>query len=74
VNDHSASIGVPRGQHIESPAVVGFIDRNYRYKSVPTQISHDIGLAPIPYNGRKSTTQGIEPTPPQIVRVESSTP
>ena len=28
-----------------SLAVVGLLDQNYRFKSVPTQIPHDAGLA-----------------------------
>ena len=32
-------------------AVVCFLDRDYRYKSVSTP--HDAGLTPIPYTGRK---------------------
>ena len=53
LNDHPASLG----RHVVSiscfPAVVGFLDDDYRYESVVTQISHDAGLAPISYTGRK---------------------
>ena len=35
------------------PAVVGFLDRNYHYKSVATQILHDAGFAPFANSGRK---------------------
>ena len=35
-----------------SPAVIGFIDRDYRYKLVATQIPHYAGLARIPYTAR----------------------
>ena len=28
-------------------AVIGFLDRNYRYKSIATQILQDAGLTPI---------------------------
>jgi hypothetical protein len=31
------------GQHVEFSTVIGFLDRNYRYKSVVTQIPHDVG-------------------------------
>ena len=30
------------------PAVIGFLDHNYRYKSGTTQIPHDAGLAFLP--------------------------
>ena len=30
-------------------AVIGFLDRNYRYKSVATQVPHDAGWEPILY-------------------------
>ena len=33
--------------------VVSFLDWNYRYKSVATQIPRNGELAPIPYTGRK---------------------
>ena len=35
-----------------SQTIVGFKDRDYRYKSIATQIPPNIGLAPIPYTGR----------------------
>jgi hypothetical protein len=35
------------------PAVVGFLHRNCRYKSVFTRIHYDFGLAPISYTGPK---------------------
>ena len=45
---------------ISSPlAVVGFIDRDYRKKSVATQVRYNSGLAPIPSIGRP----GVEPVP-----------
>ena len=34
-------------------AVVGYLDWNYRYESVATQIPQDIVLETIPYTGRK---------------------
>ena len=34
--------------------VVGFLYRHYRYKSLATDILHDLGLASIPYTGLKS--------------------
>ena len=36
------------------PAFVGFLDSNYRYKSVSTQIHYGTGLANIQYTGRNS--------------------
>ena len=45
-----ASLGVKCGHQ----AILG---REYRYKLVVTQISHDSGLAPIPYTGRKLLLQ-----------------
>ena len=41
MKDHPASIGVTYGQHVGYPAVVEFLNRENRYKSVATQISHD---------------------------------
>ena len=38
-------------QNVEFPAVVGFVDQNYCYKLVGTQISHRAMLAVIPYRG-----------------------
>ena len=47
---HSAILGATFGQQVESPAGFVFLDRNYCYKSVVTQISQE---APIPSTGRK---------------------
>ena len=46
------------GQKIELSAVFGFIDLNYRDKSVATQISQEASLAPIPYAGEKGDPTG----------------
>jgi hypothetical protein len=35
------------------PAVLGFLYRDYSYKSVATQIPHDAELAPTPYTNLK---------------------
>ena len=35
------------GQYVNPQADVGFLNQNYRYESVATQISHDSGLASI---------------------------
>ena len=48
VNDHPASLGVMCRRHVESPAVFYFIERDYFYKSVATQIPHDFVFEPIP--------------------------
>ena len=45
VKDHPVNLGVTYGQHVASPAVVGFLDRNYRYQSAATQTPHDAGPA-----------------------------
>jgi hypothetical protein len=41
---HPASLGITCGQHKE---VVCFIERDCRYKSEATQVTHDPGLASI---------------------------
>jgi hypothetical protein len=42
------------------PAVVGFLDRNYHYKSVATQILHDTGLTPIHPAGERTQNTACE--------------
>ena len=54
VNDHPVSSAMTCGQHFSLPVVVGFPDRDHRYKSVATQIPHDVGLAPIPDTRQKN--------------------
>ena len=49
--DHPVSSGVTCDQHVES--VISRLTRDYRTKSVGTQIFHNAGFAPIPYTGRK---------------------
>ena len=39
--------------HKSSQTTVNFVDRDYCYEQVATQITHDAGLAPIPYIGQK---------------------
>ena len=46
VNGKPAILGLICGQHVESPAIVDFQGRNYRYISVATQIPFDIRLRP----------------------------
>ena len=53
IKNYPAGLGVNCGQHVDSLAIVGFLDRDYRYRSVSTQIPHDAGLAPITYTGWK---------------------
>ena len=48
MNDHPVSLEVTCGQHVGSPAVVGFLDKNYRYKSIANQNPHEPMLAPFP--------------------------
>ena len=43
VNDHPSSLVL----------VIGFLDRDYCYKSIATKISQDAGLAQNPYTGRQ---------------------
>ena len=45
VINHSASLGLMCGQHVDSPTVVGSLDKDYHYKLVATQILHNAGLA-----------------------------
>ena len=43
-NDHPARLSVAYDQHVESHSHVTFFYHNHRYKSVATQIPHDVGL------------------------------
>ena len=56
--DNPASSGLTFSQPAESQAAVGFPDRNYRYKSGATEITHYADLALTPYTGQKSLPQG----------------
>ena len=56
IKDRPACLGDICVQHVEIPTVSGFLDRNYRYKSVPLEIPRDIGLARIPYTGQKTVS------------------
>ena len=42
------------------PAVVGFLDQDYRYKSVVAWISHDAGLALVRTVGNRTRTPAFE--------------
>ena len=46
VNDYLVSIDV----HKIPPAIAGFLEQNYCYKSIAIQILQDARQAPIPYN------------------------
>jgi hypothetical protein len=43
-DNRPAGLGVTYSQHLESLSVVGFLNQDYRYKSVTTQIPHDTDL------------------------------
>ena len=66
VTDRAASLGVTCGSMSIPPAVVGFLNRNYHYKSVATRIPRDADLSLISYTSRKpignrtSTTSRIK--------------
>ena len=51
VKDYSDSLGITCDDL--SLAIVGFIYRDYRYKLIVAQITHNSGLEPIPYTGEK---------------------
>ena len=44
VKDHSASLDMTCSQHLESLPVACFIDQDYSYKTVATNIPQDAGL------------------------------
>ena len=50
---HPTSLGWTCGQPVESFSRCWFSNRDFRYKSVLTQIPHDVALAPIPSISRK---------------------
>ena len=45
VKGHPASLEVMYGQYVEFPDVVGFLNQDYSFKSVVTQITHDYEFA-----------------------------
>ena len=45
VNGPTTDLGITCDQHVKSPCIVGFLDKDYS--------SHNIELAPISYNGQK---------------------
>ena len=59
---------------ILSPLVfVDFLDGNYRYKSVATQIPHNTGLAVISYTDKIPPPWKIQPAPYPIVQIKQYT-
>ena len=71
VNDHPVNYRNAWSKK-QVPQRCWFLDRNYRYKSVYTQITHDAKLAQFPY--KVSLSLGIVPAPHPIVHIQSSTP
>ena len=49
-----ASLGVIYWETSSSPAVVGFLEQDYSYKSIATQIPHNARLAPFRPHGDRS--------------------
>ena len=61
IKDHPNILGVTCVQRVETLAVVGFLYRDYRYKSVATPISHGlVGTEPM-YYPEFLPIPGIEP-------------
>ena len=52
IKDNPASIGETYGQHVDSPAVDGFL---YRNSALNQQLLQDAVLTPIPYTNKKSS-------------------
>ena len=55
----SNQLRVASGQQVESPGIFAFLERDYTYKSLATQITHIARLVPIPL--------GIEPAKHSVV-------
>ena len=47
MKDHLASLGLMFCQHVESLSHFYFLDQDYRYKSVATEIPYNAGLTPV---------------------------
>ena len=60
VNYAVASLAVLCGQHIYAQAIFGFLDWNYRYKSVATHFSHYAGFNIVLYHLSKSPDHLID--------------
>ena len=43
MKDHPTSLGLTCGQHVETLAIVGFLDQDLRCKSIAVQIPQDAG-------------------------------
>ena len=54
------------------PTVVGFLDRDCRYKSAANQIPRVAELAPTLYASLNTSPSGMDPAPYSAVRVEST--
>ena len=54
MKDYPANLGVKYGEQVESPAFIDFLNRDYSFKSITTQISHNVGLISIRF-GRNQT-------------------
>ena len=50
MKDNPVSLETMCGQHVDPPNVVDFLDRDYYYKQVATEIPHDAGLEAIPHD------------------------
>ena len=60
---------------LSSQAIVIYVDPDYRYKLVATQITRVTDLTPIPYCGRKPHRgPEIEPAPHHVLRAQRSKP
>ena len=56
-------------------AVTGFLDQDYRYKSVAAQIPKGALFTPTPYTDRKLLRQtGIQPALHPVARVQRTVP
>jgi hypothetical protein len=53
VKDNTATLDMICGLHMSFPAFVDFLNQDYCYKLVATQILPNTGLPPIPYTGQK---------------------
>jgi hypothetical protein len=71
-DDHPASLEVAEARQVSIFFV--FVDRNYRYKSVATQISHIAGLESFYTLTRNLFPSRIELGPYPVVRARRSSP
>ena len=59
MKDQPASLGVTCGHMSIPPVVVDFLDPDYCYKSVATQIRQDVGLGPARTVGDRTRDQCV---------------